>query len=105
MDDLISRRAAIDEIEWGITCAKVINIETGEIRELFGKSNDELRKAVDRVKALPTIDPVKRGKWIKLGAAKYRCGECGKVQYGDRDSDLHFCCNCGTKNMDGWEYV
>lgn len=49
------------------------------------------------IELAPTIDPVKYGKWIKLGAAKYRCGECGKVQYGDRGSDLHFCCNCGAR--------
>ena len=53
MDDLISRTAAVDEIELGITYAKVINIETGEATELFKASNTELRKAIDRIKALP----------------------------------------------------
>lgn len=42
--------------------------------------------------------PVKHGKWMKLDVAKYRCSECGKIQYGDRDSDLNYCCNCGSRN-------
>lgn len=55
--DCISRQAAIDEIEIGITYAKVINIETGEATELFNASNAELKKAIDRIKALPTAQP------------------------------------------------
>lgn len=39
----------------------------------------------------------KHGRWIKLDVAKYRCSECGKITYGDRDSDLNYCCNCGAK--------
>ena len=54
MSDLIDRQAAIDEIEFGVTYAKAINKETGEVVELFAESNNELRKAVERVKALPS---------------------------------------------------
>lgn len=54
MDDTISRSAAIDAIEFGITYARAINKETGEVKELFQDANDELRKAVKRVKELPT---------------------------------------------------
>ena len=54
MSDLISRQAAIDAIEFGITYARAINKETGEVKELFQEGNDELKKAVERVKALPS---------------------------------------------------
>ena len=62
MSDLISRQAAIDAIEFGITYAKAINKETGEVKELFQASNDELRKAEDRIKQLPSAQPEQR--WI-----------------------------------------
>lgn len=52
--DSISRQAAIDAIEFGITYMKAINIETGEITEPFAKINGELREAVNRVKELPS---------------------------------------------------
>lgn len=52
-EDTISRQSAIEAVEFGITYAKAINKETGEVVELFRKSNDELRKAVDRIKQLP----------------------------------------------------
>lgn len=58
MSDLISRQAAIDAIEFGITYAKAINKETGEIKELFKQSNDELRNAVERIVDIPTADAV-----------------------------------------------
>ena len=55
--DCISRQAAINAIEFGITYAKAINKETGEVKELFRESNDELRKAADRIKQLPSVQP------------------------------------------------
>lgn len=57
MSDLISRQEAIDAIEFGITYAKAIDPETGEVKELFQASNDELRKAEDRIKHLPSAEP------------------------------------------------
>lgn len=84
---------------------RLIDADAIKLPKGFFESVDNVPKFYEWLNSQPTIDPVRHGKWIKLGAAKYRCGECGKVQYGDRGSDLHFCCNCGTKNMDGWEYV
>ena len=54
MDDLISRQAAIDAVLWGITHAKAINKDTGDVIELFKQGNEELTKAVDRIKELPS---------------------------------------------------
>lgn len=61
-EDVISRQDAIDAVEFGITYAKVLNKETGEVMELFKKSNEELQKAVDRIEALPSAEPEQR--WI-----------------------------------------
>ena len=52
---------------------------------------------------LPTIDPVKRGKWIGSDDFDeyYRCSECGKgeTQFGGL---YHYCPNCGAR-MEGEE--
>lgn len=57
MDDTISRAAAIEAVEFGITYAKAINKETGEITELFAQENKELRKAAERIRQLPSAQP------------------------------------------------
>ena len=57
MGRLISQQAAIEAVEFGITYAKAIDTKTGEVRELFKQSNEELRKAVERIKALPPAQP------------------------------------------------
>ena len=58
MTDLISRQSAIEAIEFGITYLKILNTETGEVTEPFAKINDELREAVNRVKELPSAQPM-----------------------------------------------
>lgn len=56
-DDAISRKAAIEAVEFGITYAKAINKETGEVTVLFEESNAELQEAADRIKQLPPAQP------------------------------------------------
>lgn len=56
-EDTISRQAAIDAVEFGITYAKAIDIKTGEVREFFKESNEELMKAAERIKQLPSAQP------------------------------------------------
>lgn len=98
--DTVSRQAAVDAVEFGITYAKAINKETGEVVELFKSSNDELRKAVDRIKQLPPSPTPSRphGEWIRVPAAngldKYRCDKCGHYVTGG--DDKNFCPNCGA---------
>ena len=55
MEDLISRQAAVDAVKFGITHAIRINRYTGEKDDLFQASNDELEKAIERIKELPTV--------------------------------------------------
>lgn len=52
--DCISRQAAIDAVEFGITYAKAINKSTGEVKELFKEGNKALNEAVERIKDLPS---------------------------------------------------
>lgn len=68
MDEYIRKQDAVGEVEFGITHASVINIETGEWTELFQRENDELRDAVKRIEALPAADvvPVVRCKDCKF---------------------------------------
>ena len=103
MSELISREQAIDAVEFGITYAKSINKETGEITELFKESNDELREAVERIKQLPPIQP-KRGRWIKLdmhrGMADHKCTACKQECYVPTcmgEPMYAYCPNCGAK--------
>lgn len=56
--DCISRKAAIEAVEFGITYAKAINKETGEVTMLFEESNAELQEAADRIKQLPPAQPL-----------------------------------------------
>lgn len=48
--DTISRKAAIDAVEFGITYAKAINKETGEVTVLFEEINALYEKADDETR-------------------------------------------------------
>lgn len=56
MEDIIRRQDAIDAVKFGITYVKAINTETGEVKELFQASNEELEKAIKRIMQIPSID-------------------------------------------------
>ena len=68
-NDYISREDAVDAVEFGITLASAINIETGERTELFQRENDELREAVKRIKDIEPADVV----------SVVRCKDCKHV--------------------------
>ena len=120
-DEYIRRQDAVSAIEFGITLASVINIETGERTELFQRENDELREAVERIKDIEPVDvaPVKHGKWIKQGKQmiinlenareqyaalgyphrnEYRlqCSLCRKITMVDGGIVYEYCPHCGA---------
>jgi hypothetical protein len=76
--DTISRQAAINAVEFGITYAKAIDVNTGESNELFKEGNDALKKASERIKDLPSAqaepcndaDKLKRCKFEYINACK-----------------------------------
>lgn len=78
-DDQISRRDAVDTVEWGITYARAINTSTGETKELFRVSNYALKEAAERIKKLPPAQPQRTGQWIygeDDGQDGWYCSEC-----------------------------
>jgi len=94
MSELITRQAAIEAVEFGITYAKAINKSTGEVKELFKEGNKALNEAVERLKELPSAEPErKKGKWDDIGGViRYGCLFCHHAQ--ERKSN--FCPNCGA---------
>lgn len=95
MAEYIERQAAIDTVAFGITIASAFNNETGERIDLFVKENDELWKAIKRIKALPSADVVQvvHGHWIDVGSLSCRCDQCGCKS----NKETRFCPNCGSK--------
>lgn len=57
-DEYVRKQDAVSAVEFGITYASAINIETGEWTELFKNENDELREAIKRIHDMPSADVV-----------------------------------------------
>ena len=100
MSEYIRRENAIDAVEFGITLASAINIETGEWTELFQRENDELREAVKRIKDIEPADVVQvvRCKDCKHFSLPHACWhddgmvtaqEDGFCSYGERKEKKH----------------
>jgi formamidopyrimidine-DNA glycosylase len=104
-DEYIRKQNAVGAVEFGITLASAINIETGERTELFQRENDELREAVKRIKDIEPADVVQvvHSQWIKTadGAECENCGREAVYQIIDgRWQYEPWCPHCGAK-MDG----
>lgn len=80
MADLISKYAAI--------MALAFSDDTGDM------TCGQMAKVLDVIKAVPTIDPVKHGKWIEYPIADgmNQCSVCGVLRFGDSN----YCPNCGA---------
>ena len=105
MTDLISKQAAIDEIEYEL---EMINSALDSItldfnaRERLRQRRGEAREILNSIQQLPSADPVKHGKWIWEDNER-RCGfSCSECGYGVRDErrKTNYCPNCGAR-MDG----
>lgn len=97
--DTIYREAAVEAVKFGCTYAKLINKETGEVRELFSRENEELLRAASRIIALPPAVP-RRGKWIYSSYddesgfdESWTCDKCG---YMTNIEETNFCPHCGA---------
>ena len=92
MSDLISRQAAINGAD--------------EIIQRDRSGNNDVVKAMtawkEWVKALPSAEPVRHGKWIKADSQQYfrkhypcfTCSECGYRK--DSQKKWNYCPNCGA---------
>lgn len=95
-DDPISRQAMIKAIEQA----------NGELYW----NNTLMENLVSVAKAIPTIDPVKHGKWIVIPQRcenqtfdECKCSVCGTVEYFNSGwKKFIYCPNCGAR-MDGEE--
>lgn len=94
MDDLISRRAAIEAVVY----------ELDMIDHVPQRIFDRLTR---RIKELPSIFQPQKGKWIKdikkFGDNAYHCSQCGAVLEKD---DLewrnnYYCYHCGADMREG----
>ena len=97
MDDLISRKALIEEL------ARWYKRLSSTDKQLDWIIKNELSNAMDIVNKAPSVEaePVRHGEWIKMvftdtgKFAGYKCSECG---LGARKKFSY--CHCGAK-MDG----
>lgn len=91
-DDTISRQAALEAIE--------------ELKNRYFDRKVVLAKAQDVVNNLPTIDPVKHGKWIGIDDyphETWECDQCGCIYEEMPSWTPNYCPNCGAKMMEGEE--
>ncbi len=98
--DMISRQAAIDAVEFGITYAKAFDTKTGEMTELYlhvKESNEELRKAVKRLRELPPAQPEQN--WIPCSERLPNDDEEVIVSILDDSGDTSF-----SYTTPGWHY-
>ena len=99
MSDLISRQAALEAIE--------------ELKNRYFDRKVVLAKAQDAVNNLPTIGPVKHGRWIKhRDRTCWYCSECTTDDYyaytwdcdtGEYEFQDNYCPNCGARMVEGKE--
>lgn len=87
MNDLISRRAVLNELP----------------HANWGKEWDEaLARAI--IESVPTIDSVKHGKWVDFMTEEWctfdecKCSVCGVVEYFNKGwKKFSYCPNCGAR--------
>lgn len=96
MTDLISRQAALDEIDKNRLTLLSLGMDGAEhILAHYGRRE---------IEELPTIDPVKHGAWLKYpgevvsddglwGETLFDCSNCGHTVH----VATRFCSKCGTK--------
>ena len=106
MDDLISRAAAIAEIEEYIEEYSELEPETG----YHNLKWCAMEEAKDVLSMLPAVDaaPVVHGRWEEVddgwGEWYYRCSACGCEWFLEdgtpAENGMNYCPRCGAK-MDG----
>jgi len=112
-EDAINRQAAIDEVKFGITYATRFDIHTGGQKILFQAINDELEKAIERIKQLPSVSVAEKvGHWIKTPKAvmgegyMWYCDKCEHQVYQDSSRPYpseKYCPICGARMIEPQE--
>ena len=104
MDDLISRRAAIDALDEQIEqCNKALgSFDISPKDEYAIKVERASLKAYrELLENLPSAQPERaEGEWIPFDV-EYECSHCGIIlQFNDgtpKDNNANFCPNCGAR--------
>ena len=80
---------------------KFYDIEFNAKHELFGESRDlaleGLKHIKKALKGMPTIDPVKHGRWIEAAGGRTICNQCGEYplyDYFGRQKRTKACPSC-----------
>ena len=97
MSDLIDRQAAIDALDalCDRECVYIKNLRS----VMCGACR--LGSAFDVIEQLPSAEPVRHGRWIKIHPGGiYECSECGGNVMTDHIDVYRFCHQCGVM-MDG----
>ena len=97
MDDLISRQAAIDAMNQ-IYC----HVEMIRKRPVTKGEQALFLDMRETIKALPSAEPRKKGKWLLIDAGYYdyvKCSQCGETLVWGKN----FCPNCGACMREGEE--
>ena len=85
---------------------KFYDIEFNAKHELFGESRDlaleGLKHIKKALKGMPTIDPVKHGRWKFAKDVYASCSVCGVTILLFNAENPNYCPHCGAK-MDGKE--
>ena len=112
MSDLINRQATIDVegLDEQIRCEMCRNpMHTTRGCDGNCQYDEKLYERImqildERIKALPSAEPRKRGKWI-IDGHHIKCNRCENTMCSrDREGDLiprNFCPNCGADMREG----
>lgn len=68
-------------------------IDADKLMENKFKNDISYNAFCNLVKRQPSIDAVKRGRWIRVGDNSYKCSECGEVSC----CFAHYCPDCGAR--------
>lgn len=88
-DDLISRRAALDAIDKN----RQVLLSLG----MCGIEHILVHYGRRVIEELPTIDPVKHGKWMRTPTWWAYCSVCGMEPPNESNETTDYCPNCGAK--------
>ena len=82
-------------------------LETHEQLEPFGNGNYEYVEVVykDDIDDAPTIEPERKGEWVKDAYGTVVCSECKGIRRDNRISHINWCNSCGCRMIGGKEFI
>lgn len=83
----------------GLIDDDIASIDKNMTREGYDVCLCTLEMIKQYIKALPTVEPTKHGRWLPSdkGDCTYTCSECGFVRDAYILEEKAYCPNCGTR--------